>query len=134
MATYKFPNCELQGNKSGRVRNFCKKSRGFADSHRIYFPEKEVMAVNQDEKRNMDETIMFRTKNEDNSPPRQVLEAVYQALTEKGYHPVNQIVGYLLSGDPAYITSHQNARALIRKLDRDDLLEELVRSYLEIEE
>jgi uncharacterized protein (UPF0297 family) len=82
----------------------------------------------------MDETIMFKIKNEDKSHPRQVLETVYQALTEKGYHPVNQIVGYLLSGDPAYITSHQNARALIRKLDRDDLLEELLRSYLEIKE
>jgi uncharacterized protein (UPF0297 family) len=105
-----------------------------------------VKAVKQDEKKNdekgsigaakasMEDTIMFQVKSEDKSHPRQVLQTVYDALTEKGYHPVNQIVGYMLSGDPAYITSHQNARALIRKLDRDDLLEELVRNYLEIEE
>jgi uncharacterized protein (UPF0297 family) len=109
------------------------------DLHRICFPEKEVVAVNQDENKtdegqSMEETIMFRVKNEDESHPRDVLQKVYNALTEKGYHPVNQIVGYLLSGDPAYITSHQNARALIRKLDRDDLLEELLRYYLEIKE
>ena len=58
---------------------------------------------------------------------------VYQALQEKGYNPINQLVGYLLSGDPAYITSHNNARNLIRKLERDELLEELLRHYLEIE-
>lgn len=61
----------------------------------------------------------------------QILKAVYQALTEKGYNPINQIVGYILSGDPAYITSHNNARSLIRKMERDELIEELVRAYLE---
>jgi len=62
-----------------------------------------------------------------------VLQEVYAALKEKGYNPVNQIVGYLLSGDPAYITSHRNARTLIRELERDELLEELVRCYLQVE-
>ena len=60
-----------------------------------------------------------------------VLRDVYDALTEKGYNPINQLVGYLLSGDPAYVTSHNDARSKIRTLERDELLEELVRSYLE---
>lgn len=59
-----------------------------------------------------------------------VLRQVYLALEEKGYNPVSQIVGYLLSGDPTYITSHRNARSLIRSVDRDELLEELVKEYL----
>ena len=60
----------------------------------------------------------------------QVLREVYEALTEKGYNPVNQIVGYILSEDPTYITNHNNARALIRKIDRDELLQTLVKYYL----
>ena len=59
-----------------------------------------------------------------------MLTKVYEALKERGYDPVNQLVGYLLSGDPTYITSHQNARNLIRQVERDEVLEELVRSYL----
>lgn len=62
--------------------------------------------------------------------PKDVLLQVYSALKEKGYNPVNQIVGYILSGDPTYITSHKNARSLITKLERDELLEELVCFYL----
>lgn len=81
-----------------------------------------------------DETVMFRVAKEEAVDARQVLTAVYQALKEKGYHPINQLVGYLLSGDPAYITSHANARNLIRRLERDELLEELLRSYLERQE
>lgn len=61
----------------------------------------------------------------------EVLKAVYEALVEKGYNPINQIVGYILSEDPTYITTHNNARSLIRKIDRDELLQELVRSYLQ---
>jgi uncharacterized protein (UPF0297 family) len=94
----------------------------------------EVKAVEQEEKNGLQDTMMFQVKNDETFNPREILMTVFDALTEKGYHPVNQIVGYLLSGDPAYITSHQNARSLIRKLDRDDLLEELVRHYLEIRE
>mgnify|MGYP000463609616 CR=1 FL=1 len=60
----------------------------------------------------------------------QVLREVYEALTEKGYNPINQIVGYILSEDPTYITNHNNARTLIRKIDRDELLQVLVRRYL----
>ena len=61
----------------------------------------------------------------------EVIREVYNALVEKGYNPINQLVGYLLSGDPAYVTSHNDARSKIRTLERDELLEELVRSYLE---
>lgn len=67
-----------------------------------------------------------------NSKPdvSQVLEDVYQALTEKGYNPINQIVGYIMSGDPTYITSHNNARSLIMKVERDELVEEMFREYI----
>lgn len=75
-------------------------------------------------------TIKFRVPTEDNSDMKQILTAVFTSLTEKGYNPINQIVGYLLSEDPTYITNHNNARALICKLDRDELLQEIVRHYL----
>lgn len=77
-----------------------------------------------------DETVMFKMQNEDYNQARDILLKVYAALVEKGYNPINQLVGYLLSGDPAYITSHGNARSLIRRLERDELLEELVKNYL----
>ena len=76
------------------------------------------------------ETMTFKVKSEDVERAREILQHVFFALREKGYNPINQLVGYLLSGDPAYITSHGNARTLIRKLERDELLEELLRSYL----
>ncbi len=59
-----------------------------------------------------------------------VLEVVYKAMAEKGYNPVNQIVGYIMSGDPTYITSHKNARSMIMKVERDELVEELLREYI----
>ncbi|NMA01960.1 MAG: IreB family regulatory phosphoprotein [Clostridia bacterium] len=74
--------------------------------------------------------MYFKVKNDEDILAKDVLLSVYQALLEKGYNPINQMVGYLLSGDPAYITSHKDARNLIRKLERDELLEELVKSYL----
>ena len=67
-------------------------------------------------------------------PTRDILKQVYEALEEKGYNPTNQIVGYILSEDPTYITNYNNARGLIRRIDRDKLLGELVRSYLGIDE
>lgn len=80
----------------------------------------------------MDNTMKFDFRGEEQeADPREVLLTVYAALKEKGYNPINQLVGYLLSGDPAYIPRHNNARALIRKLERDELLEELVKSFLE---
>lgn len=79
----------------------------------------------------MDKTMKFNVKAEEiETSPQEVMLAVYDALQEKGYNPINQIVGYLLSGDPAYIPRHNNARSLIRKRERDELIEELVRSYI----
>ncbi len=79
----------------------------------------------------MDHTMKFNFKQDEvEVEAREVLLQVYDALEEKGYNPINQIVGYLISGDPTYIPRHNNARTLIRKLERDELIEELVRSYL----
>lgn len=75
-------------------------------------------------------TRAFSIRDEKEYQIRQVLTEVYEALNEKGYNPVNQIVGYILSEDPTYITTYNNARSLIRKIDRDELLQTLVRSYL----
>lgn len=77
------------------------------------------------------ETMMFKVGRDNVNEARQIILNVYQSLKEKGYNPINQMVGYILSGDPAYITSHKNARSLIRKLERDELLEELLRFYLD---
>lgn len=79
----------------------------------------------------MEETMKFQVAKEEKMEVRRVLEEVYQSLEEKGYDPINQLVGYLLSGDPAYITSHKGARNLIRRLERDEMLEELLRFYLQ---
>ncbi|MBQ5995356.1 MAG: IreB family regulatory phosphoprotein [Clostridia bacterium] len=75
-------------------------------------------------------TIQFSIKNEYDEQMRQTLIEVYNALQEKGYNPISQIVGYILSEDPTYITTHNNARSLIRRLDRDELLQTLVKEYL----
>ena len=75
-------------------------------------------------------TRAFSIRDEKEYQIRQVLTEVYEALNEKGYNPGNQIVGYILSEDPTYITTYNNARSLIRKIDRDELLQTLVRSYL----
>ena len=78
----------------------------------------------------MDHTQRFSLSEDRHEEMRVVLAAVYAALREKGYNPIDQIVGYILSEDPTYITNHNNARGLIRRLDRDELLQELVRYYL----
>lgn len=75
-------------------------------------------------------TTVFGNADRGNEQIREILDSVLAALDAKGYHPINQLVGYLLSGDPAYITSYQNARHLITTVEREDLLEELLRQYL----
>ena len=79
-------------------------------------------------------TQSFVTVQEKKMAVGEVLERVYQALTEKGYNPVNQIVGYIMSGDPTYITSYAGARNLISKVERDEILEELMRVYIQVME
>ncbi len=78
----------------------------------------------------LDKTMTFSLGKDHDNEMKSVLSQVYEALTEKGYNPINQIVGYILSEDPTYITTHNNARSLIRRIDRDELLRELVRNYL----
>ncbi|HUX47434.1 MAG TPA: IreB family regulatory phosphoprotein [Desulfosporosinus sp.] len=79
----------------------------------------------------MEETMMFKAVGEEDISAQDILQKVYAALQEKGYDPINQMVGYLMSGDPVYITNHNQARAMIRKLERFELIEELVRNYLQ---
>lgn len=79
-----------------------------------------------------DETMCFKFPKDENTDTKEILKKVYEALKEKGYNPINQIVGYILSGDPTYITSHNGARNLIRQIERDELLEKLVKNYINI--
>lgn len=78
----------------------------------------------------LDRTMTFSFNNNRDDDIKAILTAVYNALQEKGYNPINQIVGYIVSEDPTYITTHNNARSLIRKIDRDELLQALLKSYL----
>lgn len=77
-----------------------------------------------------DKTMNFKVERENNIKTKEILKEVYEALVEKGYNPINQIVGYILSGDPTYITSHNEARNKIRSIERDELLEKLVQEYI----
>ncbi len=79
-------------------------------------------------------TVKFTVPSDDKESMRHILRSVYEALTEKGYNPVNQIVGYLLTEDPTYITNYNNARSMICKIDRDELMQILVREYLFVNE
>ena len=79
-----------------------------------------------------EKTITFSIRDEKDRELRMILSTVYEALSEKGYNPINQLVGYILSEDPTYITTHKNARSLIRRIDRDELMGALVRNYLGI--
>lgn len=81
--------------------------------------------------RDLENTQFFKVETEPETGVEVVLTTVYEALTEKGYNPVNQIVGYIMSGDPTYITSHKSARSLIMKVERDELVEELLTKYIE---
>lgn len=78
----------------------------------------------------MSSTMKFSIEQEKEEKAKDIIIQVYEALEKKGYNPVNQFVGYILSGDPSYITSHEGARSLIRKIERDEMLEEMVRDYI----
>ena len=81
-----------------------------------------------------DKTMNFSVEREENTKCKDILKEVYEALVEKGYNPINQIVGYILSGDPTYITSHKDARNKIRTIERDELLEKMVKDYIGLED
>ena len=80
-----------------------------------------------------DKTMSFNFEKEKNTKSKELLKEVYGALVEKGYNPINQIVGYILSGDPTYITNHRDARNKIRQIERDELLENMVKYYIGLE-
>ena len=79
----------------------------------------------------MNFTMKFNLDKEKEDKAREIITTVYRALEEKGYNPINQFIGYILSGDPTYITNHNDARSIIRKIERDELLEKLLKTYLE---
>ena len=81
----------------------------------------------------LDKTMFFKMEKNNELDSKKILKEVYDSLVEKGYNPINQIVGYILSGDPTYITSHNDARTKIRSIERDELLEKLVKEYIGIE-
>ena len=81
--------------------------------------------------KNMTNTQFLQVESGPQISAKDILEIVYKALSEKGYNPVNQIVGYIMSGDPTYITSHNGARSLIMKMERDELVEEMLKTYIE---
>ena len=81
-----------------------------------------------------DKTMNFKVEIDRTIKTREILKKVYNALQEKGYNPINQIVGYILSGDPTYITSYNDARNLIRQVERDELLEKMVRNYIGLDD
>ena len=81
--------------------------------------------------KNMTNTQFFQVESGPQISAKDILEIVYKAISEKGYNPVNQIVGYIMSGDPTYITSHNGARSLIMKMERDELVEEMLKTYIE---
>ena len=80
----------------------------------------------------MDSTIKFKVNPDRNADMKTALSEVYDALVEKGYDPINQILGYILSEDPTYITNYKNARTLVRRIDRDELLREMLRHYMDV--
>lgn len=79
----------------------------------------------------INETMKFEPPKDNINKVQEIILKVFEALEEKGYNPINQMIGYILSGDPTYITSHKDARSLIKKIERDELLEELLRNYLD---
>lgn len=83
---------------------------------------------------NFDKTMSFKVERDQNVKVKDILKEVYEALAEKGYNPINQIVGYILSGDPTYITSYNDARNKIRLIERDELLEKMVKNYIGLDD
>lgn len=98
------------------------------------FKSYKINLIRKRKRDNMDvqNTQYFRAVQEKKMDVKEVLRRVYEALNEKGYNPLNQIVGYVMSGDPTYITSHKSARSLIMKVERDEIVEELLKSYIDI--
>lgn len=97
----------------------------------IYIRMKEENDKGREHMSKLSNTQFFQVENGPQIQAKDILEIVYQALREKGYNPVSQMVGYIMSGDPTYITSHNGARSLIMKMERDELVEEMLKAYIE---
>lgn len=89
-----------------------------------------MMSKGRDDMQEINNTQYFKVQKDNELSVKDIISAVYNAMTEKGYNPVNQIVGYVMSGDPTYITNHKGARSLIMKVERDEILEELLEFYI----
>ena len=114
-----------------------KESKNAQNTHGVCYPEKGLIPMpmqteNRESQAYSDKskTITFTVPDEREDETRRTLITIYEALREKGYNPINQLVGYILSEDPTYITNYKNARSLIRRIDRDELLNTLVKNYL----
>ena len=97
----------------------------------IYIRIRGKYIKGRDKMSNLNNTQFFKVETGPQIQAKDILEIVYSALKEKGYNPVNQIVGYIMSGDPTYITSHNGARSLVMKVERDELVEEMLKAYIE---
>jgi len=93
--------------------------------------QRQILIEGRGTMKKLENTQYFKIQSDQELQVGEVLRTVYQSMTEKGYDPVNQIVGYIMSGDPTYITSHKGARSLIMKVERDELVEELLRVYVD---
>ena len=125
-------NIRHNGNYSEprELWQYVRRMLGFVGTFDMISYKKCFMAEKEDRMQDLGNTQYFKVETEPETGVKLVLSTVYEALTEKGYHPVNQIVGYIMSGDPTYITSHKNARSLIMKVERDELVEELLTEYI----
>lgn len=100
------------------------------DGKSVFHNKKREKDKGRKDMQDLGNTQYFKVEVEPETGVKVVLSTVYEALSEKGYNPVNQIVGYIMSGDPTYITSHKNARSLIMKVERDELVEEMLKEYI----
>ena len=119
----------MKGGSIGIRSRECRRDRNAQFRRDVVFCE-EYMEEKNTSNTDLESTQFFRIQPEPVNGVQKILAVVYEALSEKGYDPVNQIVGYLLSGDPTYISSYNNCRYLISRMDRDELLEELLRYYV----
>lgn len=120
----------MKGGSIGIRGRECRRDRNAQFRRDVVFCE-EYMEEKNTSNTDLESTQFFRIQPEPVNGVQKILAVVYEALSEKGYDPVNQIVGYIMSGDPTYVTNYKGARSLIMKVERDELVEEIMRSYIQ---
>ena len=120
----------MKGGSIGIRNRECRRDRNAQFRRDVVFCE-EYMEEKNTSNTDLESTQFFRIQPEPVNGVQKILAVVYEALSEKGYDPVNQIVGYIMSGDPTYVTNYKGARSLIMKVERDELVEEIMRSYIQ---